>query len=349
MLFKRNTVILATCASLLLFSGCNKKVASAEKEAETVPEQTFTASTDDSEFQCTDASWIEGLQTDLKDKFSAITTASIQASHYQVDMQQLQQWNQLIKFKVSDVRTDKANSIDNKISCSAVLAADLPQAVLVNAYKAQHRNASNQCPDFACMLQSFVENATNQEISMESAQLSQNYNYSIEKSDSGSLIISRDTDPRLSKFLRSLLTSALYLPAYEAEEQELSSENQQIEREQEEKDKLISDAMDIRLNEINEALAKKTDQLNTMWESKSKEFHVAYLANQKAWFKKRDVECKIEAQKPYHEIARSNREQYAYETDEWSYELIDKDKEIRFKKCINQRIEYRMNQLAEMR
>lgn len=352
MSLSKKNLVLVSCTCLLLLAGCNKKTPTqTDNEATAVSEAAtdVVAMADDTEFKCTDASWTDGLQTDLKDRFSAITTASIQASHHQVDMNQFQQWNKLIQFKVSEVRTDKAKSTDNKIYCSSLLSVDLPQAVLVNAYKAQNLNSSNQCPDFKCMLQSFVEEATSQEISLDSAQLSQNYDYSIEKSDSGSLIISRDTDPRSSKFLRNLLTSALYLPSYLAEDSEVSQENQQMAQEEQEKYRLIADAMDIRLTEINDALAKKTGQLNSMWESKPKAFHEAHLANQKAWFKKRDVECRIEAKKPYHEIARNNREQYAFETDEWTSELVEKDQEIRFKKCVNERIEYRMNQLSEMK
>ncbi len=352
MILNHKHLMLISCTTLLLMTGCNKKDNTPPVDNEAVvAAATATdaiAAPENSEFNCTDASWIDGLQTDLKDRFSAITKASAQSSQHNVDMNQLQQWDKLINFRVTDIRTDKANSTDNKISCSAVLAADLPQPVLVNAYRAQNRG-DNQCTDFTCMLQSFMEEATNQEISLESAQLSQNYNYSIEKSDSGSLVISRDTDPRLSKFLRSLLTSALYLPAYEEEERQSGSENQQMEQELEEKYQLIADAMEIRLNELNNSLAKKTGQLNTMWETKPKEFQAMYLANQKAWFKKRDVECRIEAQKPYHEIDEKNREQYAFETDEWPTRLIDTDKEIRFKKCVAERIEYRMNQLSEMK
>lgn len=352
MILSKKAFILISCVSFLLVSGCNKKDNTPPKDNQPVAVAATATDTiaapENSEFNCTDVSWIDGLQTDLKDRFSAITKASVQSSQHNVDMNQLQQWDKLIHFRVTDIRTDKANSTDNKISCSAVLAADLPQPVLVNAYRAQNRG-NNQCTDFTCMLQSFVEEATNQEISLESAQLSQNYNYSIEKSDSGSLVISRDTDPRLSKFLRNLLTSALYLPAYEEEDRQSGSENEQMEQELEEKYQLIADAMEIRLNELNNSLAKKTDQLNTMWENKPKEFQAMYLANQKAWFKKRDVECRIEAQKPYHEIDEKNREQYAFETDEWPTRLIDTDKEIRFKKCVAERIEYRMNQLSEMK
>ena len=351
MILSKKTFILISCASFLLVSGCNKKdnTSPVDNQAVAVAEPAVdTVVADDTGFNCTDAAWIDGLQTDLKDRFRAITKASVQSIQYNVEMNQLQQWNKLINFHVTDIRTDKANSSDNKISCSAVLAADLPQPVLITAYRAQNRS-DNRCTDFTCMLQSFVEKATDQEISLETTQLSQNYNYSIEKSDSGSLVISRDTDPRLSKFLRNLLTSALYLPAYEQEDREVSSENQQMEQELEEKYQLIADAMEIRLNELNSTLAKKTDQLNTMWETKPKEFQAMYLANQKAWFKKRDVECRIEAQKPYHEIPDKNREQYAFETDEWPNSLINTDKEIRFKKCVAERIEYRMNQLSEMK
>lgn len=347
----KKSFILISCASLLVLSGCNKKVATqTDNDAEAVPEAAVevVAAADNSEFNCTDRSWTYGLETDLKDKFTTIASASLQSASYGYDSAQFKQWTNLINFKVSDVRTDKVSSAENIIYCTAVLAADLPQAVLVNAYRADNLR-DKQCTDYSCMLQSYVEDATDREISLESTRLSQNYTYSIEKSDSGSLVISRDTDPKVSKFLRNLLINGLHLSARQEEEKESDTMNEQMSQEEQEKYKLIADAMEIRVNEINDALAKKTGQLNTMWESKPKAFHDAYLANQKAWFKKRDVECRIEAQKPYHEIARNNREQYAFETDEWPNELIEKDKEIRFKKCVNERIEYRMNQLSEMK
>ena len=335
----------------MILAGCNKKVSSQnDSEAEPVSDAAteVVAASDNSEFNCTDSSWTNGLETDLKDKFTTIASASLQTDSYSYDSNQFKQWTKLINFKVSDVRTDKVSSTENIIYCSAVLAADLPQAVLVNAYRADNLH-DKQCTDYACMLQSYVEDATDREISLESTRLSQNYSYSIEKSDSGSLVISRDTDPTISKFLRKLLISGLHLTARQEEQKESTSADEQMSQEEQEKYKLISDAMDIRLSEINDALAKKTGQLNTMWETKPKTFYEANLANQKAWFKKRDVECRIEAQKPYDEIARNNREQYAFETDEWPNELIEKDKEIRFKKCVSERIEYRMNQLSEMK
>ena len=344
-------MILISCTSLLVLAGCNKKVATqTDNDAEAVSEAAteVVTATDSTEFNCTDSSWTSGLETDLKEKFTTIASATLQSDSYSYDSNQFKQWTQLINFKVSDVRTDKVSSTENVIYCTAVLTADLPQAVLVNAYRTDNRH-DKQCTEYACMLQSYVEDATDREISLESTRLSQNYTYSIEKSDAGSLVIGRNTDPTISKFLRGLLVSGLHLNARQQEEQEALSVNEKMSQEEQEKYKLVSEAMDIRLSEINDALAKKTGQLNTMWETKPKTFYEANLANQKAWFKKRDVECRIEAQKPYNEIARNNREQYAFETDEWPNELIEKDKDIRFKKCVSERIEYRMNQLSEMK
>lgn len=347
--FYTKCLIGLTFSSALVLTGCGKKTPVDAQKPEVKTEST-SPSPITTDLNCTDSTWSDSLQTDLKDKFTTLALASLKESQYSYDINEFRQWNQSIHFKISGIRTDKASSTDNKVYCTAILTAEFPLAMLVHSYQAQNRHY-NACQDidYACMRQSLEAELTEQELAIEGNQISQSYNYSIAKTDHGESMISRDTNPTLSAYLRDMMTSGLHLAAYIEQEAEAREENQEISAEENAKYKLIGDAMDIRLNEINEALAKRTEQLNTLWESKSKEFQQANLANQKAWFKKRDVECKIESQKPYDDIAKKDREQYAFSTQEWTEELSNKDQEIRFKKCVNERIDYRMNQLAEMK
>ncbi|RYY80268.1 MAG: hypothetical protein EOO69_02430 [Moraxellaceae bacterium] len=347
--FNTKCLVWLTFSSALILTGCSKKTPVNEQKPEVKTESTTPAPLT-TDLNCTNTTWSDSLQTDLKDKFTTLTLANLNASEHSYDSSEFKQWNQSIHFKISGIRTDKTSSTDNKVYCTAILTAEFPLSMLVHSYQAQNRHY-NACQDidYACMRQSLEAELTEQELAIEGNQISQSYNYSIAKTDNGESIISRNTDPALSSYLRDMMTYGLYLAAYIEEEAEAREENQEINAEQDAKYKLIGDAMDIRLNEINEALAKRTGQLNTLWESKSKEFQQANLDNQKAWFKKRDIECKIESQKPYDDIAKRDREQYAFNTEEWTQELSNKDQEIRFKKCVNEWIDYRMNQLAEMK
>lgn len=340
---------LLSCTVALILAGCDKKAPLTEKTHE-VASKSATTTPANTDLNCTDSAWVNSLQTDLKDKFTTLTLASLKEAYYSYDTNELKEWNRLIQFKISGIRTDKASSTDNKVSCRAILTAEFPLALLVNSYKARNRGYNScQDTDYTCMRQSLEKELTEKEFALKGNQISQSYHYTIAKSDTGESIISRNTDPALSSYLRNMMSYGLHLAARIEEDAEIREENEQISAEEEAKYKLIGDAMDIRLNEINELLAKRTEQLNTLWESKPKAFQEANLTNQKGWFKKRDVECKIESQKPYDDIATKDREQYAFNMQGWTEGLSDKDQEIRFKKCINERIDYRMNQLAEMK
>ena len=156
-------------------------------------------------------------------------------------------------------------------------------------------------------------------MTLENDQLKGDFFYNITKTDKEGLVFDLPTQNSVIEGLVFVATKAVQYAAYVKQNElieENIEENQQIsEQNNEEQTVLAQEAMDVRKKELDSDKAKQVDRLNQTWDKLSAEKKIQFKQDQLDWFKKRDVECKVLAQKTVDEIPEKDLETYQKQSD----------------------------------
>ncbi|MGE8552272.1 MAG: DUF1311 domain-containing protein, partial [Acinetobacter calcoaceticus] len=136
-------------------------------------------------------------------------------------------------------------------------------------------------------------------------------------------------------------TKAVQYAAYVKENElieENIEENRQISEENnEEQTSLAQEAMDVRKKELDAEKAKQVERLNQTWDKLSAEKKIQFKQDQSDWFKKRDVECKVLAQKSVDDIPEKDLETYQKQSNYWTAEMSKQNQEMQYTQCFTQK------------
>ncbi len=94
----------------------------------------------------------------------------------------------------------------------------------------------------------------------------------------------------------------LYVKENELIDENIEENRQMSEQNNEEQTALAQEAMDVRKKELDSDKAKQVERLNLTWDKLGADKKTQFKQDQSDWFKKRDVECKVLAQKSVEEI-----------------------------------------------
>ena len=100
---------------------------------------------------------------------------------------------------------------------------------------------------------------------------------------------------------------------------------------------LAQKVMDIRQKELDADKTKVVERLNQIWDQFSPEQKQQLQQDQSDWFEKRDVDCKVIAQKNVYQLADNDKEIYQKKSDYWDDAMRQQNEAMQYTKCFNQK------------
>lgn len=276
--------------SLLTLSGCSKLGLS-----------TVECGSEDSK-----ALVISVIQDELSKKSLAQLKALLNEGVTGVDLTKVRALNQQIKFSLADVRTNHNDAQSKKKLCVAVLTAKLSPNMLNEANASRAMIDENTIQDFALL----------SDVPFEQSTLNYNLEYSVQPTDDGKKIYAEVSNADLAvNFLSQVMEDILLKPLRHNYQLEQVQANQQAEQEAahdaaEEAQMAAMQAAEsaaeaaqyandqqayaqLQIDEAKRSLDKSNEKLNLIWGAISKDLRAQLLDGQRAWLKKRQLECRL--------------------------------------------------------
>ena len=100
---------------------------------------------------------------------------------------------------------------------------------------------------------------------------------------------------------------------------------------------LAQKAMSVRQKELDAEKAKQVERLNQVWDQFTPEQKAQLQQDQSDWFEKRDVDCKVIAQKNVYQLADNDKEVYQKKSDYWDDAMRQQNEAMQYTKCFNQK------------
>lgn len=195
-----------------------------------------------------------------------------------VDTATIRQSLKQVKISIEDVRTDQSNPDNQKQFCTAKVSLEIPAKLLQDA-----KNSAIAYSD-----EKVEDKADEQDINLSNNTASKDVSYTLQPTDDGKKIYSDIIDGQaLFDFARDSIIDALALnlrnDAKAAEQESNTSET--------EEETTDLDTLDQAKFSIQEA----NNNLNSVWNSASKTMRDSLLDEQRAWLKRRAIECQLAA------------------------------------------------------
>lgn len=265
---------------------------------------------------------ISVIQDELNKKSLARLKDMLNEGVTGVDLSKVRALNQQITFSLDDVRTNHNDAQSKKKLCVAVLNAKLNPNMLNEANSSRAMIDENTIQDFALMT----------DIPFEQSKLSYNLEYSVQPTDDGKKIYAEVSNANVAvNFLQQVIEDVLLKPLRHNYQLEQVQANQQAEQEQaaaaeqaaaeqaaaaaQEAEAAAQYSSDqqayaqLQIDEAKQNLDKSNEKLNLIWGAISKDLRAQLLDNQRAWLKKRQLECRLSSvDADNREMARLNCE-----------------------------------------
>lgn len=335
---KNKALAVLLISSGMVLSGCdyfkNKK------------DQTEEAATT---WSCTHAENITTLQKQLTGQYLKQVERDLRESkYYEADQQLLRTINQNLKFDINEIRTVTTDAKDaTKLSCEAQLVVHLPKGLqqrATNAY-AENNKDCEECEDNRS-LQDYLE-AGDASVRMLDNKLTGPFKYELTKTDQDGYRVHTDAQNEVLNGLSFMVVKAVQFAAYAKENKSAKDAEKEFDAEHDKQQALAQSAMNIRQKELSIEKASQVEFLNETWESLGEEMRQALKQEQKAWFEKRDVECKVLAQRDVYDMSDREKETYQKHAEYWTAEMRKQNQAMQYDKCfIEKTIERRQELLS---
>lgn len=321
---KNKALAIFLMSSGVLLSGCDYFKNKKDKTDE-------TAST----WSCTHPENITNLQKQLTEQYLKQVNRDLRESkYYEADEQLLRTINQNLKFDITEIRTVSADAKDtSKLSCEAQLVVNLPKGLqqrATNAF-AEHNKDCEECEENQT-LQDYIE-AGDASVRMLNNQLAGPLKYNLSKTDKEGIRLHTDAQNAVIDGLSFMVVKAVQFASYAKENKTISDAEKAFDAEHDKQQALAQSAMNIRQKELKVEKASQVEFLNETWESLSEETRQALQQEQKAWFEKRDVECKVLAQRDVYDMSDREKETYQKHADYWNAEMRKQNQAMQYDKC----------------
>lgn len=254
---------------------------------------------------------ISVIQNELSKQSMAQLKALLNEGVSGIDVAKVRALNQQIKFDLTDVRTNQNDAQSKKKLCVAVLNAQLSPNMVNEANASRAMIDDSTIQDFALMT----------DIPFEQSKVSYNLEYSVQPTDDGKKIYTEISNSHIGvDFLGQVIEDILLKPVRHTYQLEQAQANQQAEQEAAvEAAQAVADAAQyqddqlayaqLQIDEAQRNLDKSNEKLNLIWSAISKDLRAQLLDGQRAWLKKRQLECRLSSVDADHkELARLNCE-----------------------------------------
>ncbi|MGP4769988.1 MULTISPECIES: DUF1311 domain-containing protein [Acinetobacter] len=330
----KQALVITTFNAALILTGCGKS--KPEPKSKTDKVETI------SDWSCTHPENLNQIQTSLKKEYLKQIERSLRQSQYQVDADILNKINQGLKFEIKSIRTlplEDDSQKNTQLSCESQLVVSFPKGLQKRAEKAyiEEQRYSDEESD---VLNDYFSN-NDSPLTLENDQLKGDFFYNITKTDKEGLVFNLPSQNTVIEGVVFVATKAVQYAAY-------VEENQRYEKSRVEDDKqsaenynaqteLAQKAMDVRKKELDSDKAKQVERLNQTWDKLNAEKKTQFKQDQSDWFEKRDVECKVLAQKSVDDIAEKDLETYQKQSNYWTAEMSKQNQEMQYTQCFTQK------------
>lgn len=330
----KQALVITTFSAAVILSGCGKS--KPEPKSKTDKVETI------SDWSCTHPDNLNQIQTSLKKEYLKQIERSLRQSQYQVDEDILNKINQGLKFEIKSIRTlplEDDSQKNTQLSCESQLVISFPKGLQKRAEKAYIEVLRHSNEESETLNDYFSDNDS--PLTLENDQLKGEFFYNITKTDKEGLVFNLPSQNTVIEGVVFVATKAVQYAAY-VKENELIEENieenrQMSEENNEEQTSLAQEAMDVRKKELDSDKAKQVERLNQTWDKLSAEKKTQFKQDQSDWFKKRDVECKVLAQKSVDDIPEKDLETYQKQSNYWTAEMSKQNQEMQYTQCFIQK------------
>lgn len=329
---QKKLLCVALFSSSLLLTGCD--YFKSKQETAAVPEE-------NNPWRCTSPEHIKNLEQSLKNEYLKHVDRRLRESkYYEPDQALLKTINDNLKFELKNIRTvsNEAEST-SKLECESDLVVSLPKGLQErseNAYN-EHGMDCEECyrRDEFDRLHDYLEEGLG--LKLQNNQLSGIFSYQINKTDQDGYTLKSELQNTVLEGLSIMVVKAVQYAAYIKENKDSQEDMQKYDQEAEQLRQLSQKAMDIRAKELVAEKATQVERLNQTWDNLSEEQQDQLKQDQSSWFEKRDVDCKVIAQKRVGQLHDSEREVYQQQYDYWNDEMRAQNTEMQYNKCFNQK------------
>ncbi|QIO06306.1 DUF1311 domain-containing protein [Acinetobacter shaoyimingii] len=330
------TLIISMLATTLLFSGCDK--------FKTKKDDTATTA---SEWSCTSESNLKDLQNFLKQEYlKKIDKRLRETSYYHSDQALLKKINDSLKFEIKGIRTlTPDTNKTNELECEGQIVVNFPKGLLKraeNAYlEAEVERECDECESSYSTLMDYLD-GREVPLTVQDDYLKGKFGFNVIKTDKEGYSLSTRQQDDVINAVVIITQKAVQYEAYVKENSSIKEEQTQNTLKNAEQVELAQKAMDIRKKELNEEKSKVVERLNQTWDRFSDEQKAELQQDQSEWFEKRDIDCKVIAQKPAYNLSDSERETYQKQYNYWDDAMQQQNVDMQYTKCFNQRTNERI-------
>ena len=332
-------LILSLAFSTSLIVGCNKSTQKENEVAASAPQEV-------SDWSCTAQANIDQIQSRLKEDYLKELDKSLRNSSYEANQDILATIQKSIKFELKGVTTLTPEKPDtNILECSSQLVVHLPKGLQKrseNAYlempcadEGEYCGRRYEEAGYATIHDYLDDRESN--LSFANDQVIGDLKYSITKTDKDGLSLSVPSQSSVITAIAFVAKTAAQYEAYAKQNAEGNRESEQYQKEQAEQRNLAQKAMDIRKKELDAEKSSAVERLNQSWDNLSVEQKAQYKQDQATWFEKRDVDCKVIAQKPIYQVSDSEKETYQRHSRYWDEALEAQNTQMQYNKCFIER------------
>lgn len=339
----KKLMISTVLSSSFLFVGCDffkKENVTKENEAEAKLLQ---------DWSCTAPTNLEQIQSHLRAEYLKELDKRLRHSNYTADLALLEKIKKGIKFEIKGVTTltseDEKNS--KELKCTSQLIIHLPKGLQQRAENAFLERPCEECGDYEnnYTLHDALES---DDYTFNNDQLLSNLRYMITKTDQDGLHLSVSNQISVIEGVVSVSQYAAEYEDYVKENKQDDERQKQYTKENIEQMALAQKAMDIRNKELEKEKALSVERLNQAWDALSDEQRDEMKQTQADWFEKRDVDCKVIAQKSVYSLSDHEKETYQKQFNYWNEQMQQQNERMQYIKCFNEETKNRISYLEEL-
>lgn len=294
----------------------------------------------DTTVSCSDSNVVKNIRADLASSIQKQVGLEIQSTildqNLSYDQNALDAIFKSLKVKAANSRVQDQQSSTGTLTCATTIAVTIPAHVYTEADQYQTLEPSYSECEEECGNYRYAQRAANENLEFDGSTTRQaSLTYVLQHDTDGNLIVqSQDFDP-IKSFVVNAIVNAVDLPNAINRDSAYQLSNEQRESQERKKLDLISQSMDIRLKEVTTEYEQINNQLNSIWQKAGTATTQIILDEQRAWLKKRDIDCEIEAEASPNSIQDNEKQPYELQRGSWTSDMDNKDKEIRRIICVN--------------
>lgn len=334
-------LITSLACSAVLLSGCDFT----KKKTDTAETQKLQ------DWSCSAPANVEQIQGHLKDVYLKDVEQRIRQSGYEADQALLETIRKNIKFEISHISTKTENPEQAKtLECSSLIMAKLPKGLQKRAENAYMAEPCEECDgedaqaSSTYTLQDSIQNEWSSLTLSDDKIKGADFKYGLERSDNDEISLTVESSS-ITAFAAKVTELAVNFAAYEKVAQTNREAGQKYQEESSKEEAaqiaLAQKAMDIRQKELDGEQNAAVERLNITWDKLTEEQKASQQQDQADWFEKRDVDCKVLAQKNVYSLSESEMETYQKQRNYWDEAMQKQNQALQYSKCFVQKTKER--------